>query len=90
MPETQSTRLRSALVAVELLRREPLRSIELAERLGQQPRTTKRLLVTLREVGAWCRTHGLDWWEIETEVRGAERWHRLVDRPAEKARAHGR
>jgi len=83
MPKTQITRLRSALVAVALLRREPLRSIELSDRLGQQPRTTKRLLVTLREVGIWCRAHGLDWWEITTEIRGPERWHRLVDRPAE-------
>jgi DNA-binding IclR family transcriptional regulator len=90
MTETQTTRLRSALVAVALLRREPLRSIELAERLGQQPRTTKRLLVTLREVGAWCRAHGLDWWEVTTEVRGRERWHRLVDRPAEMKTKKGR
>lgn len=82
----QPTRLHRALIAQALLRAEPLRTEELARRLDDRPRTIERLLVTLREVGEWCRVHELPWWTIETETRGKERWHRLVDRPAEKRR----
>jgi ABC-type nitrate/sulfonate/bicarbonate transport system substrate-binding protein len=66
-----------------LLRHEPLRSVELGERLSTEPRTTKRIIAALRAAGAWCRAHRLDWYEITTEIRGSERWHRLVDHPAE-------
>jgi hypothetical protein len=82
-PTKQLARHLRGYVATTLLRCEPLRSIELAKRIGAEPRTTKRIIASLREVGAWCREHGLPYWELVTEVRGRERWHRLVDYPAE-------
>jgi predicted ArsR family transcriptional regulator len=85
MAETQDTHRRTALMALAILRHEPLQSDTLARRLGVDPRTAKRIIATLRDVGQWCQLHGLGWWEIETEIRGRERWHRLVDRPAEAA-----
>jgi DNA-binding IclR family transcriptional regulator len=78
----KATRLRVQLLAMTLLRREPLRSDMLAKHLDLQPRTTERLLSTLREVGHWFHLHAFEWWEIVTEVRGRERWHRLVDHRA--------
>jgi ABC-type nitrate/sulfonate/bicarbonate transport system substrate-binding protein len=82
----QPTRITRDLQAMALLRYAPIRSAELAECLGTEPRTTKRIIRALRDAGKWCRTHGLEWYEITTEIRGPERWHRLVDRPAETHR----
>lgn len=86
MTPDKLTRLHHAPIAQALLRAEPLRSEELARCLGVRMRTVQRVLTVLRNAGKWCRAHGLPWWTIETEVRGRERWHRLVDRPAENRR----
>lgn len=83
MRTDQTDRLRRALLALSILRAESLRSEELARRLDDRPRTIERLLATLRKVGEEWRANGMDWWEVITETRGRERWHRLVDHPAE-------
>jgi hypothetical protein len=83
-PTKQLTRSLRSYVATTLLRCEPLQSAELARRLDDRPRTIERLLATLREAGEWCRAHGLPWWEVVTEVRGRERWHRIVDHEARR------
>jgi hypothetical protein len=83
-PADQPTRIARDLEAMALLRHGPVRSIELEIRLKTKWRTTKRILAAVREAGAWARAQGLPWYEIETEIRGAERWHRLVDHPADR------
>jgi hypothetical protein len=87
--KVQAVRHRSALVAAVLLRHEAMRTLELTGRVGEGMRTIQRILTVLREVGEWCREQGLPWWELVTEVRGRERWHRIVDHPATRQKKTG-
>jgi DNA-binding IclR family transcriptional regulator len=79
---SQADILTRGLLIESLLREAPLRVVDLAESAGLERRTVERILASLRTVGAWRRSHGMPWYELTVEVRGAERYHRLVDYPA--------
>jgi DNA-binding transcriptional ArsR family regulator len=55
------------LTAIRLLRERPHRTEEIGDALGVPRRTVERLLAGIREAGL----------ELETEVRGRERYHSL-------------
>ena len=87
---SQADVLIRGLQVENLLRESPIRVAEIVRITGQEMRTVQRVLADLRRVGAWRREHGLPWYELRVEIRGAERWHSLADHPAERPKRDAR
>lgn len=81
---SQADILVRGLWIADLMRVRPRRVAELVDATGLEQRTVERLLGDLRKVGPDLTKRGLAGWEVITDIRGRERYHRIVDHPVEK------
>jgi predicted ArsR family transcriptional regulator len=68
MPRGSRTDLADRIsLAIQLLRRAPRRTVDLADELDLSRRAAEKLIEALRRT-----------WVVETEERGRERWHQIT------------